>query len=39
MAVWDGNNFCKAFAGAQVHISHITSGESEKLNLTGRYYM
>ena len=24
----DGDNFCKAFAGAQVHISHIMSGEN-----------
>ena len=23
----DGDNFCKDFAGAQVHISHITSGK------------
>ena len=25
---WDGDNFCKAFAEAQVRISHITSDEA-----------
>jgi hypothetical protein len=25
---WDGDNFCKAFAGAQVYISHITNGKA-----------
>ena len=28
MAFWDEDNFCQAFAEAQVHISHITSGEA-----------
>jgi hypothetical protein len=25
---WDGDNIFKDFAGAQVHITHITSGEA-----------
>ena len=29
----DGENFCKAFAGAKVHLSHIPSGEVETVLL------
>ena len=28
MAFRDGDNFCQAFAGVQLHISDITSGEA-----------
>ena len=44
LAFRDGDNFCKAFTEAQVHISHITSGEAtsdmtEKLKILSNHWV